>query len=106
LSHVTAVVLMFSGLEEDSPDIPPPPLAELQAWLRRADVGQLVAVDGLFGGWKHPGIACFGGGFNHLDVEGFVAVFREQEWRHPEQAVLVLTTEDEPSVVVRPPRQD
>jgi hypothetical protein len=26
--------------------------------LRRADVGQLVAVDELFGGWKHPGIVC------------------------------------------------
>jgi hypothetical protein len=100
MSHVTAVVLMFSGLEEDSPDVPPPPLAGPQAWLRQADIGQLVAVDGLFGGWKHPGIACFGGGFNH--VEGFVAVFREQEWRHPEQVVLVLTTEDEHSVVVRP----
>jgi hypothetical protein len=103
MSHVTAVVLMFSGLEEDSPDVPPPPLAELQAWLRRADVGQLVAVDERFGGWKHPGIACLGGGFNHLNVEGFVELFRAQEWRHPEQAVLVLTPEDEPAVVVRPP---
>ena len=54
MSHVTAVVLMFSCLEEDNSDVPSPPLAELQAWLRRADVGQLVAVDGLFGGWKHP----------------------------------------------------
>ena len=79
------------------------PLAAVQAWLRRAGVGKLVAVDGLFGGWKHPGIACLGGRFNHLDVEGFVAVFREQEWRHPEQAVLVLTTEDESAIVFRPP---
>lgn len=102
MSHVTAVVLVFSGLEEDSRDVLPPPVAELQAWLRRADVGQLVAVDHLFGGWKHPGIACLGGGFNYLDVESFAAVFRAQEWRHPEQALLILTTEDEPTVVVRP----
>jgi hypothetical protein len=93
---------MFSGIEEDSPDVPPPPLAELQAWLRRADVGQLVAVDALFGGWKHLGIVCFGGGFNHLDVDGLVGLFHGLEWRHPEQAVLVLTTEDEPAIVVRP----
>ncbi len=101
---MTAVVLVLSGLEEDSSDVPSPPLAELQAWLRRADVGQLVAVDHFFGGWKHAGIACFGGGFNQLDVESFAAVFREQEWRHPEQALLVLTTEDEPTLVVRPSR--
>lgn len=30
--------------------------------------------------------------------------FREQEWRHPEQALLILTTEDDPAVVVRPTR--
>jgi hypothetical protein len=39
---------------------------------------------------------------NHLDVEGFLDVFYAQEWRHPGQVVLVLTTEDEPSVVIRP----
>jgi hypothetical protein len=43
------------------------------------------------------------GGVNHLGVEGFIAVFREQEWRHPEQAVLVLTTDDLPTIVVRQP---
>jgi hypothetical protein len=48
---------------------------------------------------------CLGGGFNHLDVDEFIDVFREQEWRHSEQVVLVLTTEDEPSIVVRPPGQ-
>lgn len=105
MSHVTAVVLMFSGFEEDSPNVSPPSLAALQAWLRRADVGQLVAVDQLFGGWKHPGIVCLGGGFNHLNVEAFVRVFRNQEWRLPGQALLVLTTEDEPAVVVRPSDQ-
>jgi hypothetical protein len=103
VSQVTAVVLTFSADEEDSLGVPPPPLAALQAWFRRADVGQLVAVDQLFGGWKHPGIVCLGGGFNHLNVGGFVELFRAQDWRHPEQAVLVLTTEDEPAVVVRPP---
>lgn len=71
MSHVTAAVLMFSGLEEDSGAVPAPPLAALQSWLRRADVGQLVAVDEMFGGWKHPGIICLGGGFNHLDVDAF-----------------------------------
>jgi hypothetical protein len=102
LSLVTALVLTFSALEEDSLDVPPPGVAALQAWLRRADVGQLVAVDHLFGGWKHPGIVCLGGGFNHLAVGGFTATFLEQDWRHPEQAVLVLTTEASPAVVVRP----
>lgn len=49
MRHVPAVVLLFSSLEEDSPDVLPPPLAELQVWLRRADSGQLMAVDGVFG---------------------------------------------------------
>jgi hypothetical protein len=102
MSRVTAVVLMMSDREEDSPDVPSPALAALQAWLRRADVGQLVAVDHLFGGWKHPGTACLGGGFNHLDVDGFAELFREQEWRHSEQTVLLLTTEDEQARVVIP----
>ena len=102
MSHVTAVVLMFSALEEDGLGIPPPSLAALQAWLRRSDVGQLVAVDQIFGGRKHPGIICLGGGFNHLDVVRFADLFLEQEWRQPEQAVLVLTTEEEPARVVRP----
>ena len=45
--------------------------------------------------------------FNHLDVAAFTAVFREQEWRHPEQAELILTPEDQPSMVLRPTlRQD
>jgi hypothetical protein len=101
MSHVTAVVLMLSGMEEDSEHVHSPGLAALQSWLRAHDVGQLVSIDQMFGGWKHPGITCWGGGFNHLDVEDFTAVFRQQEWRRPEQAVLVLTTEDEPSVVVR-----
>lgn len=105
MSHVTAVVLVCSGLEEDSLGVPPPPIAALQAWLRRADVGQLVALDQLFGGHKDPQVMCLGGGFNHLDVEGFIDVFREQEWRHPGQVVLVLTTEDEPSIVMRPSGQ-
>ena len=50
MSHVTAVVLTFSADEEDSLGVTPPPLAALRAWLRRADVGQLVAVDQLFSG--------------------------------------------------------
>ena len=106
MSHVTAVVLICSGLEEDSFGVPPPPIAALQAWLRRVDLGQMVSVDQVFGGWKDPQIMCLGGGFNHMDVEAFMALFREQEWRHPEQAVLVLTTEDQPSIVRRPPRRD
>jgi hypothetical protein len=36
MSHVTAVVLVCSGLEEDSLGVPPPPIAALQVWLRRA----------------------------------------------------------------------
>lgn len=62
-------------------------------------------MDRLFGDHKVPQVMCLGGGFDHLDVEEFIDVFREQEWRHLEQVVLVLTTEDEPSIVVRPPGQ-
>jgi hypothetical protein len=61
-----------------------------------------VVADQFLGEWKHPGILCLGGGFIHLDVESSVDLFREQEWRHPEQVVLVLTTEHEPAVVVHP----
>lgn len=107
MSHVTAVVLICSGLEEDSLGVPPPPVAALQAWLRQEDLGQLISVDQVFGGWKDPQIMCFGGGFNHPDVAGFTSVFREQEWRHPAQVVLILTTEEQPSMVLRPTlRQD
>ena len=103
MSHVTAVVLICSGLEEDSLGVPPPPIAALQAWLRREDLGQLISVDQVFGGWKDPQIMCLGGGFNHMDLEAFMALFQEQDWRQPEQAVLILTTEDQPSIVRRPP---
>ncbi len=102
MSRVTAVVLVLGGAEEDGEHVHSPGLAHLQACLREMDVGQLVSVDNLFGGWKHPGISCWGGGFNHLDVGEFVDVFRAQEWRCPEQALMILTTENEPSVVVRP----
>jgi len=102
MSLVTAVVLICSGLEEDNLGVPPPPIAALQAWLRRHDLGQLISVDHVFGGWKDPQIICLGGGFNHLDIEAFMALFQEQEWRLPEQTVVVLTTEDHPSIVLRP----
>lgn len=101
MSHVTSVVLLTSEREEDSADVPSPPIAALQAWLRQADVGQLIRVDHLFGGWKHPQTACWGGGLNHLDVKGFLALFRTIAWRHPEQVVLLLTTEEEPTLVMR-----
>ncbi len=102
MSHVTGVVLILIDHEEDSAAVHSPGLLALQAWLREIDVGQLVSVDEMFGGWKHPGITCWGGGFNHLDVGAFTVLFHEKEWRHPEQALLMLTMEDEPSVVVRP----
>jgi hypothetical protein len=102
MSEVTTVVLVFSGHEEDSLDVPPPAVAAIQAWLRNADVGQLNPVEHLFGGWKAPGVRCFGGGFNHLDADSFAAVFRDQEWRHPEQVVLMLTTEEASLAIIRP----
>ena len=104
MSDVTAVIVIFSGSAVDGVDVLLPPLIALHEWLRWADLGQLVAVDYLSSGWKHPGITCLRGGFNHLDAVQFAELFREQEWRHPEQAVLVLTTEDEASVVLRPPQ--
>jgi hypothetical protein len=104
MSEVTTVVLICSGFEEDSLDVPPPPIAALQAWLRREDLGQLVSVDRLFGGRKGPQVVCFGGAFNHMDVAGFTAVFREQDWRRPEQVVLILTTEEQPSIVLQSSR--
>ena len=103
MSEVRSVVLSCSGFEEDSLDVPPPAIAALQAWLRREDLGQLVSVDRLFGGWKGPQVVCFGGAFNHMDVDAFTAGFHKQEWRHPEQIVLILTTEEQPSTVLRPP---
>jgi hypothetical protein len=81
MSRITAVVLMVPDREEDSLAVPSPALAGLQAWLRRADVGQLIGVDRLFGGRKHPGIVCLGGGFDRFNVEGFLEVFRAQGWR-------------------------
>lgn len=42
------------------------------------------------------------GGFNHWDTEAFIAFFREQGWRDPEQVGLLPTTEEEPIVIVAP----
>jgi hypothetical protein len=39
---------MFSDREEDSLGVLLPPLAALRAWLRRADIGQMIAAGQLF----------------------------------------------------------
>ncbi|MFC7477947.1 hypothetical protein ACFQS7_26610 [Dankookia sp. GCM10030260] len=101
MSEITGALLQFSGHEEDSLDAPFPALAALQACLRFQDVGQLHRMAHP-GGWKEPPVVAYFGGFNHLDADRFLAVFREQKWRVLEQVVLVLTMENRPSVVVRP----
>jgi hypothetical protein len=101
VSHVTAILLHVSGHEEGSLDVPPPSIAALKACLRCRDVGQLVRFVNP-GGWKEPPTVVLLGRFDDLDVKALLDMFWAQEWRVPEQVVLVVTTKDEASRVYRP----
>ena len=101
VSYVTGVVLCSGGGEGDDDDNGPC-WAQVQDWLISHGFAALTYVDQSFSGTKAPQMIVAGGGFNYFPCDEFRAFVESVAWRDPRRVVLVMQTEDDRTVVVRP----
>lgn len=101
MSYVTGVVLQCSVVEDcvekddlKEPDVVPI-LDELDAWLAARDFSPLHRVGREACKGKHPQIHILCGGYNYFPNDEFALFFEGRNWREPNQAVLLLTLEDD-----------
>lgn len=95
---VTSVALICS-CSEGSHDEGVPAIASVNRWLRehcdapKSDGNVLVQVDQHAGGTKGFEANLFIGGFNYLDVDGFVQAVRAAPWQDPKRVQLLIRRE-------------
>ena len=75
---------------------------ELNAWLLNHGKSELHSLDNLMCNGKHPQMIVWGGGYNYLNDEEFVTLFRTRQWEQPDQVFMVFNPEDEPMRVIMP----
>lgn len=96
MSTVTSITLIVSLCEPpEAIDTLAKELFDLAGVRFSADLSDLA------GGNKHPQTFIYSAGVNRMDCDGLMAAFRSVRWEVPEQAIMVLITEDDPAVVVR-----
>lgn len=61
----------------------PPPIAALDAWLKREGYGGLNDLADHAGGYKHMECYVFGGAANYLPLDEFLAQVWAQAWKEP-----------------------
>ena len=93
MSVVTGIVLCLSSDDEPGDD-KGSPMNMLNDWLKQRRFGALAQVDSCFGGEKHPQMAVFGGGYNHLPAAEFAEFVMSLPWIAPENVVLIMQPED------------
>lgn len=101
MSIVTGVVLCCALTEEDGEDAPIEQVVAINQWLMQRGRGALVDVTDHAGGYRHPQMLVFAGGFNHLDEDEFVRVVLSQSWLEPSNVVLVMQPEEGETRVFR-----
>lgn len=100
MSWVSSVMLSFSNEElwadgEDQPRETCEPLELINAWITD---GRLVSLVGpTYEGNAGYGMDAnlYGGGFNHFDIEGFIAAVRAQAWKNRAKVQLWVKDEEE-----------
>jgi len=97
MSAVTNVLLSLSNQEfwgDDEHRDESAALDSVNAWFKEDGLVDLAAA---FANEAHYGIHAYlyGGGFNHLDIEGFIKVVASQEWLDPDNLQLFLRGEQE-----------
>jgi len=98
MSYVSGIVIQISSAEEGD---------EQEALLKSLEVfrnGVGISFKDLSNysaGSKNPQISLFCGGFNYLEKEELLALLDSFSWYCPEQVVVTITTEDDPTEIYR-----
>lgn len=100
MSYIWNVILSFSDEEfwYDGEDTPRKTCAALDAINHWIPDGKLVSlIKPTFAPKAGYGMAAnlYGGGFNHFDIEGFIAAVQAQQWRDPDNVQLFLKSESD-----------
>lgn len=104
MSVVTGLMVLAS-VGEDGPDDGGMPFNfdRLNDWMEsRGLFRPLGAIEDDLGGDKHPQFCATGAGLNYFPEEEFAAFFLSLDWRHPENAVLIMQPEQGVTKVIRP----
>lgn len=106
MSVVSGVTLQISCAEdyterEGAPDTVSL-IDKVNAWLAEQTFGPLVAVEGRYGGNKHPQVLVYGAGYNAFFEDEFGTFVMSLPWNVPESVVLLIQPEDGPTKVFRP----
>lgn len=95
MSSVTDIILTCSVLEDEggTTDAPYPAIESVNKYLRDANKGVLVHLNGHEGGHRAWQVEVFGGAFNYLDHEDFVRALKSAPWQEPEAVTLLVQGE-------------
>jgi hypothetical protein len=111
MSWVWTVMLSFGNEEywvdgEDEPREDCQALENINVWLKADDVRQYGPLMDLTAGatGNEVGMSAnlYGGGFNHLDIEKFAAVIKDQEWHDPANVQLFIKGEEDEKFTLLP----
>jgi len=106
MSTVTGITLQFSCAEDYVERISQsdlyPIIDEINKWLGKNGFGPLCSVEDAYGGNRHPQFCVYGGGYNSLPDDDFVAMVTTRAWRYPEDVILLLKHEDDPIKIIQP----
>lgn len=99
MSWVTDVILIFNVAEQyddneeflDSVSA----LDNINAWLEENDYGKLIDIGEYAGGGKYMQANVYGGAFNFLKIDEFIALIKKQQWHEPENVQLLIQDEQE-----------
>ena len=106
MSYVTSVVLHVD-LSEDGFDCDDNlehgrRLRSINIWLRELGFGPLKELGDGAGGNKNAQVYIYCAAYNHFEDEKFLEYVKEIKFGYPEQAILLMTSESNPTVVYRP----
>lgn len=106
MSIVSGVTLHMSAaeksFEQDGKDVVHV-VDKINGWLAEQHFGQLVSVEGHYGGNKHPQVLVYGGGYNYFPEDEFAKFVLSLVWDEPEEAVLLIQPDEGPTKIYRPP---
>jgi hypothetical protein len=104
MSVVSTVLLTFSLHEEEIGDTGQYPLVDrINEWLANDNRGTLARLNDHFGGRKAPQAEAWGGAFNLLDEDDFLALVYSLPWRQPHAVVVLINSEHDDGFTVRTP---
>ncbi len=96
MSVVTGVLICYSLEENETP------IVEIGKWLEANNKSPLHQLDEKMCNGKHPQMMVWGGGYNYLDNDEFIELFKSRDWINKEQVFMIFNMEEGPMRVIQP----